>query len=241
MNQYDDRANQYKVEDADEGDSPPGENVAVSNAKSQQPMTKGYDGAYEGPNGCRVFLIKWRFFNPFTGIDDVLPRFLRAFVFAGQWWLGFCVSGLIIYNETFNTVSENGVVLEMDPGYIAVIILICFLVARIYIFIPEGMTRLSNKDMMKRFMRAIVVFLILAAIGISHYYVFWGVNRMAWSEVRNWGYAFIGFMIIETFIWDPISMIVHYYWAKKVVNEYGSQQGHWRDIWVSRPVLLEFK
>jgi hypothetical protein len=188
-----------------------------------------------------VFLLKWRFFNPFTGIDDIIPRFLRAFIFAGQWWLGFCISGLIIYNNAFNKISDTGVVLEMDQGYRALVVLICFLAARFYIFIPEGMSRLSNKDMMKKFIRAIVVFLILAGIGISHYYVFWGVNRMAWSEVRHWGFSFLGFMILEAFLWDPISMIVHYQWAKKVISEYGSQEGKWRDTWVSRPVLLDFK
>lgn len=69
----------------------------------------------------------------------------------------------------------------MSRGWIAIIVLVIFLLARIYTFLVEG---LSRADKNSYIMKTIVCLVTFAAIGGSHYGVFYGVNRMAWSEVE---------------------------------------------------------
>ena len=101
----------------------------------------------------------------------------------------------------------------MDDIYRLAIIVICFFISRAWTLLVEGILKCDLKGWIVKF---IVVLLTFAAIGISHYAVFWGVNRMAWSEVRHWGVVFLAIAAIEVFVWDILSMIIHYKWAKSV-------------------------
>ena len=92
----------YKINDELEGN-----NLTNPNGDTEDPK---HHEVLWGPSACRVFFLKSRIFNPLTARDRHFYRFLRGFMYAGQFWLLFGVSGLFIYNNVFNDIADDGTV-----------------------------------------------------------------------------------------------------------------------------------